>query len=318
MAQHFLYSAEARTLSLAEIFRLSDDQAYDLLKSMRWPGGEPACPHCGSLDPYGITTRRIFKCKARECRRQFSLTSGTIFASHKLPLRDYLAAIAIFVNGAKGVSALQLGRDLNISYKSAFVLAHKLREAMAADQIGTLDGVVEIDGGYFGGYVRQPNLKAEKVDRRRRGVKSDMRKAVVVVRERRGRTATAVFSHEGHSTDFILSRVATSAVVHTDEGRGWDNLHDYYETRRINHQIAYSSQVACTNQAESYFSRLRRAEIGTHHNISGPYLGRYAAEMAWREDHRRRPNGEQFRCIATLAMATGKSGSFTGYWQRAA
>lgn len=87
--------------------------------------------------------------------------------------------------------------------------------------------------------------------------------------------------------------------------------------KRINHQLGYS-MMACTNQAESYFSRLRRAEIGTHHNIAGPYLGRYAAEMAWREDHRRKPNGEQFECVATLALASGKSRSFTGYWQRAA
>lgn len=222
MAQHFLYSAKARTLSLAQIFRLSDGEAYDLLKSMRWEGGEPACPHCGVLDPYEITTRRIFKCRARECRRQFSLTSGTIFGSYKLPLCDYLAAIAIFVNGAKGVSALQLGRDLNVSYKTAFVLAHKMREAMAADQVGTLGGTVEIDGGYFGGFVKQPNLTKDRIDRRRQKNKSGKRKAVVVVRERGGRTATEVFAHEGHSTAFVLSRVEPGTVVHTDEGRGWD------------------------------------------------------------------------------------------------
>src|SRR5688500_10970868 len=166
MAQHFLYSAKARSLSLSQIFRLSDQEAFDLLKSMRWEGGEPACPHCGHGEAYETTTRRIFKCKARECRKQFSLTSGTIFASYKLPLRDYLAAIAIFVNGAKGVSALQIGRDLNISYKSAFVLAHKLREAMAADETGMLDGIVEIDGSYYGGFIKQANIKAERIDRR--------------------------------------------------------------------------------------------------------------------------------------------------------
>lgn len=317
MAQHFLYSAKARTLSLAQIFRLSDDEAYALLKNMRWEGGEPSCPHCGSLEPYKIATRRIFKCRERECRKQFSLTSGTIFASHKLPLRDYLAAIAIFVNGAKGVSALHLGRDLNISYKSAFVLAHKLREAMAAYQTSTLDGIVEIDGGYFGGFVRKPNLRAERVDRRRREVKSDKRKAVVVARKRRGRTATAVFGREGDSTGFILSRVAPTAVLHTDEGRGWDRLHDHYEMKRVNHQIGYSL-MACTNQAESYFSRLRRAEFGTHHNIAGVYLDRYALEMAWREDHRRRANGEQFECVETLALRGRKSVAFARYWQRSA
>ena len=311
MAQHFLLSAAARTLSLAQIFRLSDDEAYDLLKSMRWEAGEPVCPHCGSCTAYEIRTRRIFQCK--DCRKQFSLTSGTLFASYKRPLRDFL-----FTNGAKGVSALQMGRDLNMSYKSAFVLCHKLREAMGADAVGTLDGVVEIDGSYYGGHVREANIKAERVDRRRTGVKSGKRKAVVVARQRGGRTATAVFQHEGHSAEFILSTVANTAIVHTDEARSWDRLHHHYEMRRINHQISYSRPGACTNQAESFFSRLRRSEIGIHHHISGPYLARYAAEMAWREDHRRKSTGEQFDCIATLAMAAGKSRSFTGYWQRAA
>lgn len=315
--QHFLYSAKARTLSLAQIFRMSDDEAYQTLFDLRWPDGEPYCPHCGHVGAYRITTRRIFKCKAKECRKQFSLTSGTIFASHKLPLRDYLAAIAIFVNGAKGVSALQLGRDLDISYKSAFVLAHKLREAMAADQAERLGGTVEVDGAYFGGYVRPANHRADRVDRRRSVNKSGKRKAVVVARERGGRTATAVFKHEGDSDDFIAETVLPGSIVHTDEATSWDALHRRYEVRRVNHQLVYSD-MACTNWAESYFARLRRAEFGVHHCISGCYLDRYATEMAWREDHRRKSNGEQFRCVAQNAISIGKSPAFTGYWQRAA
>ena len=142
--------------------------------------------------------------------------------------------------------------------------------------------------------------------------------AGVVARQRGGRTATAVFQHEGNSAEFILSTVAPTAIVHTDEARSWDRLHHHYQMRRVNHSIAYAIKGACTNQAESFFSRLRRAEVGTHHSIAGPYLARYAAEMAWREDHRRKCTGEQFRCVATLAMASGKSSAFTGYWQRAA
>lgn len=316
MTKNFLKSAAARDLSLAQIFRLSDDEAYALLKSMRWENGEPVCPECGGCKVYNMATRRRFKCAA--CRNIFSLTSGTLFANYKLPLRDYLAAIFLFTNGAKGVSALQMGRDLDVSYKTAFVLCHKLREAMGMDAPTTLDGIVEIDGSYYGGHVREANIKAERVDRRRTGVKSGKRQAVVVARQRGGRTATAVFQHEGNSAEFILSTVARTAVVHTDEARSWDRLYAHYEMRRVNHSIAFAIKGACTNLAESFFSRLRRCEIGTHHHISGPYLARYASEMAWREDHRRKSTGEQFQCVATLAMASGKSASFTGYWQRAA
>ncbi len=132
MAQHFLLSSKARTLSLAQVMRLSEDEAFTTFREIRWAetNGKPVCVKCGHGECYTYAKRRIFKCKA--CARQFSATSGTIFASHKLALRDYLAAIAIFSNGAKGVAALALGRDMNVSYKTAFVLAHKLREAMAA------------------------------------------------------------------------------------------------------------------------------------------------------------------------------------------
>lgn len=320
MAQHFLYSAKARTLSLAQIFRLSDDAAYAMLRGFRWEGGKPVCPHCGHTEAYDIATRRIFKCKAKACRRQFSVTSGTIFASRKLAIRDYLAAIAIFVNGAKGVSALQLGRDLNVSYKTAFVLAHKLREAMAGAQNGVyLSGTVEVDGAYFGGYVRNANHKKDRRNLQKAVNKSGKRKSVVVARERGGRTLTDVFPNEASSASFIKARVDEGTVVHTDMAQGWDRLRGDFRLQQVNHTLCYSSEDgACTNQAESFFSRLRRAEIGTHHYISGPYLNRYAAEMAWREDNRRECNGGQFSRVASLAIAAKKSEAFSGYWQRAA
>jgi transposase-like protein len=167
MSQHFLLSAKARTLSLVKVMRLSDDEAFATFKKVRWAetDGEPVCPHCGCVAVYEYKARRIFKCQG--CERQFSITSGTIFASRKMCLRDLLAAIAIFVNGAKGISALQLSRDLDCQYRTAFVLAHKLREAMGSKvQGGELSGEVEIDGAYFGGYSKPANKKADRKDRR--------------------------------------------------------------------------------------------------------------------------------------------------------
>ena len=113
--------------------RLSDDEAFETFKAIRWADtmAKPYCPECGCTAVYQYTARRIFKCKG--CDAQFSLTSGTIFASRKLALQDILGAIAIFVNGAKGHSALQLSRDLDVQYKTAFVLSHKIREAMASE-----------------------------------------------------------------------------------------------------------------------------------------------------------------------------------------
>jgi transposase-like protein len=317
MAQHFLLSAKARTLSLTSIMRMTDDEAHARFQQIRWAdnGGEPFCPRCTCTAVYTYAARRIWKCK--RCNHQFSVTSGTIFASHKLPIRDYLAATAIFVCAVKGVSALQLGRDLDVQYKTAFVLAHKLREAIGADQSeGELSGTVEVDGAYVGGPVRPANAAADRTDRRAEHPAG--RQSVVIARERGGRTLPVVVSKEADAVPFIRQHVAPGTVVHADEAPGWDRLHAHYEMMRINHSVAYSLNGACTNWAESFFSRMRRAELGQHHHISGKYLISYAREMAWKEDNRRVDNGTQHTAVAGAALAHPVSRQWCGYWQRAA
>ena len=278
MTQHFLLSAQARTLSLAKVMRLSEEEAYATFKRIRWAqnDGEPFCPRCGCVAVYTYRSRPIYKCQG--CESQFSITTDTIFASRKLSIRDLLAAIAIFVNGAKGVSALQLSRDLDCQYKTAFVLAHKLREAMGAGmRTRKLNGHVEIDGAYFGGYVRPENRKEDRVDRRLSEHRSGKRRVVVVMRERRGRTLPFVFESEDEAVPTIQARVMAGSTVYADEASCWDALHARFEAKRVSHSIMFQDEgKADTNQAESYFSRLRRAEIGTHHHIAGPYLHSYA------------------------------------------
>jgi hypothetical protein len=170
---------------------MSDEEAHARFQRIRWAdnGGEPYCQRCCCLDVRKLTTRPVWKCKG--CSHQFSVTAGTIFADRKRPIRDYLLAIAIFTNGAKGHSALQLSRDLNCQYKTAFVLAHKLREVIEAEQRKTKFSNAtekEIDGAYFGGHVKQENVVAERVDRRTAEQKTGKRQVVVVMRERKGRT----------------------------------------------------------------------------------------------------------------------------------
>jgi len=317
MTQHFLLSAKARTLSLKQVFRMGEDEAYGIFCELRWPEteGEPICPRCGCTEAYHIATRRKFKCVA--CHHQFSVTSGTIFASRKLSFTDLLAAIAIFVNGAKGISALQASRDLDVQYKTAFVLFHKLREAMARELADTkLEGTVEMDGAYFGGHVRPENRKEDRKDRRLAKNQTGKRQCVVIMRERGGRSLPFVVRQEGDAVPYVRDHVDTLAVVHADEASSWDALHAGWQTWRINHSLAYSADGACTNQAESYFSRLRRMEVGTHHHIAGPYLYAYAGEAAWREDHRRKDNGSQAMMVVGAAMDAAVSRQWKGYWQR--
>jgi len=127
-----------------------------------------------------------------------------------------------------------------------------------------------------------------------------------VIRERGGNSVPAVFNTESQAASFIRARIAKGTVVRADEAASWDNLHERFEIKRINHQEAYSLDGACTNMAEEYFSGLRRSEIGIHHHIAGAYLLRYAQESSWREDNRRIPNGDQARRLAALAIKRGK------------
>jgi len=321
--QHFLLSAKARTLSLAQVFGLADAAADNLFRAIRWAstGGKPVCPHCGCVTcwecrrPNGASR---FRCKA--CLEDFSVTSGTLFAYHKLPLRIYLAAIVIFVNEVKGKAALALSRDLGVQYKTAFVMAHKLREAMAAEMRAVhLSGpgtVAEVDGCYVGGHVRQENRKADRKDRRLAENQTGKRRCVVAIRERDGRTVTKTFASEDASVDFIRKRLSKGGELHADESPAWNSLHARYPMKRINHQDGYSIDGACTNGAESFFSRLRRAEIGIYHHIGGAYIDRYAQESAFREDHRRQANGAMFGRVTGLVATNKPSVDFCGYWQR--
>jgi hypothetical protein len=139
---------------------------------------------------------------------------------------------------------------------------------------------------------------------------------VVIVRERGGNSVFAVFHSEAQAMSFIGKRVAKGTTIDADEAGSWDKLHERFEVKRINHQEAYSYDGACTNWAEEFFSRMRRAEIGHHHHIAGQYLLRYAQEASWRGDNRRQSNGEQVERLTGLALKGKPSVDFSGYWQR--
>jgi hypothetical protein len=183
--------------------------------------------------------------------------------------------------------------------------------------IGGEGRTAEIDGAYFGGHIRPENLAIDRIDRRLAEHQSGKRQVVVAMRERGGRTLAQVFPAEADAVAAIRQRVAKGTTVHADESAAWNPLHAGFAMRRINHQDGLSIGGACTNGAESYFSRLRRGELGHHHHIAGPYLVRYAREAAWREDFRRVSNGDQVYSIVGMAMRCRPSVDFCGYWQRA-
>lgn len=318
MAQHFLLSAAARTLSLPKIYRAGEEAAYETFCQLRWPetGGKAVCSRCGCFETYTIKKRRQHQCKG--CGYRFSVTAGTIFASHKLSFMDILAAIFLFVNGAKGKSAVQMSRELDVQYKTAWVLCHKLRESMQDEYEGRkVEGEVEIDGAYFGGHIRPKNKREDRVDRRRKRHQTGTRRVVVAMRERKGRTLTFVTKREAEGVDLVARNVKFGSTIYADEASHWDHLHRGYAMGRINHEEAYSDLNGThTNNAESFFSRLRRMVRGQHHFVSPKYLHQYANHAAWLEDHRRLDNGTLAFRVLSNALLAPNSRIFAGYWQR--
>lgn len=261
-SQHFLLSARARTLSIKRVVRMSEEDAYAAFIAIRYAENEgaPYCVWCKCAAVYEIKTRRKFKCKA--CHRQFSVTSQTMFASRKLEYRDILYAIAIFTNGAKGISALQLSRDMSVQYKTAFVLAHKIRESLSTLQAAQrLSGEVEIDGAYFGGYVKPSTRAKDRRDRRKLVNQTGKRQCVVIMRERGGKSVPFVMS-ELDGALHAPKVIEPGSILYADEAKHYDNLHAVFDMKRIDHSKSYAEEEISTNQAESY-AALRSARTTT-------------------------------------------------------
>lgn len=300
---------------------MSEDEAYERFKAIRWAetNGKPVCPHlsCGCTESYEIRSRRKFKCQS--CLRQFSVTTRTIFASRKLSFRKLLAVIFLFVNGAKGTSAIQMSHLMGVDYKTAFVLSHKLREAMSAQIDRTpLTGRVEIDGAYYGGYVKPRNIATERADRRKKRYITKKRKVAVVMYERGGRSIGIAAGSEKLAVPQVEALLAKGAILYTDEAKAWSPL-DYsgkWERHVIPHKHMYAKEGVSTNQAESFHSRMRRSEIGVHHHIAGPYFGAYFDENVWRDNHKRVSNGDQYLALISAVANHPVSRQWKGYWQR--
>lgn len=331
--QSFLLKPQARTLGILDIAGLTDEQAHQKLCDYRWPEneGNAICPECGCCDCYSINTNRLsggviktqkrFKCSA--CAKVFSVTSGTIFASRKLTYKQLLVAIFFFAQGAKGMPALELARTLNINPKSAFVLLHKIREAIESARSDVmLEGIVEIDGCYYGGHRRPPNAGRDG----RHSLpdptpeEKSKKKVVIAMVERNGAAVPVVAQSETQAAAFAaaLKHIRPGSVVAADEAPAYEPLHSRYEMLRINHRQTFAEGPACTNQAESFHSRMRRAEIGQYHHMSGRYLIRYAHEMAYRHSRRQIDNGAIYKEMAELGLSHPISRDWKGYWRRRA
>jgi len=318
---------------MRDVFRMTEEEAYEKFKSIKWPDGVPTCPECDSKESWTLIENRKWKCRGtikaedgttRRCYLQYTVTSRTPLHSRKRSFCDLLAAIAEFVNGVMGVAALRMKRACRNSYKTPFVFQHKIRDAMRIDYDQKLEGVVEVDGLFVGSKKVRPPFPITNQDDLERfyDIYRKKQTSLVVVRERpspdagtTGRLRVIHRENEGAAVSFVKSVLKPGTIVHVDYGSQWMRLNMHFELKRINHSISYSQDGACTNWAESFFSRVRAAERGVYRYWWPRYAQQYGTELAWKEENRFVDNGKQVDMIVSCIMRSGRS-PWTGYWQR--
>lgn len=294
-----------------------EDSARTFLEAQRWPDGKAGCPHCGEigrsyrLPPIAgkpkkdgeITFRKgLWKCGA--CRKQFTVTVGTIFEDSHIPLNKWLMAFHLLCASKKGMSAHQLHRMLGVTYKSAWFMAHRIRYAMSELNLPMMTGTVEVDETYIGG-------KQHYGPRGEYRVGVNKKAPVVALVERGGKVRS--FHQEkvtGRTLKSVIrENVANNAHVMTDDHPGYGGLRKTHKHSVIRHSWKIYARkegdvLISTNTIEGYFSILKRGINGVYHHVGKNHLHRYLSEFDFRYNSRHIKDGE--RSLLAIRKVTGK------------
>ena len=294
-------------ISLAELFlTFPDDAAAERwFVEKRWPDGI-CCHHCGSISVQTVTKHHTMPFRCRDCRKRFSVRTGTVMQSSKLGYQTWAVAIYLLTTSLKGVSSMKLHRDLNITQKSAWHLAHRLRETLRNSYGSPFAGPVEADETFVGGKAKNMH-KAQRERLTGRGGAD--KTAVVGVRDRATkRVRAAVVERVDGVTlkGFVAAHAADNATIYTDEAGAYTGLAN---REAVAHGVGeYVRGQAHINGMESFWSMLKRGYVGTYHRMSSEHLGRYVGEFEGRHNNRDRNTDDQMS-----AMVRGAEGKRLRY-----
>ena len=279
----------------------SDEKCRTYLENLRFPDGVK-CLRCESDKISRIYERNQFHCD--NCKYQFSVTVDTIFHNSHLPLQKWFAAIYLMCESRKGISANQLKRTLNVAYKTAWYLCHRIRKAVEEGNDTLLTGIVEVDETFIGGLAK--NMHKHKREAKIQGRGSVGKTAVMGLLERKGRVLAKVIERTDRETlhNEVKSNVETGANLFTDEWRLYRGLDEQYVHEVINHGVEYVRGHIHTNGIENFWSLLKRTINGTYVSVEPFHLGRYLDEQMFRFNEQKVKDQDRF--LGVLKAVSGK------------
>ena len=301
--------------SLLEVARYftDGDICVDFVAQMRWPDGV-TCPHCGSKRVSYLSSRRIWKCMNKECHKQFSVKTGSVFEDSPIGLDKWLMAVWLIVNCKNGISSYEIARDLKVTQKTAWFMLHRIRKALQQgswEKLGGDGGPVEVDETFLG-----PNTVKMHRARRLRSIELNGTHGKAIVmgmldRELR-KVRTMVIPNVKRDTlqNEILNAIEKKSTVYTDQWAGYDNLaaKDFaHET--VNHLTGYVNGQVHTQGIENFWSLLKRGLRGTYVAVEPFHLSRYADEQVFRFNNRTtkdNPVDDRDRFMLAVSQIAGK------------
>ncbi|HZT95557.1 MAG TPA: IS1595 family transposase [Chloroflexota bacterium] len=303
-------------LTLDQVTKIaaSERAAYDFTESVLWPHG-PVCPHCGTVNHAyllpnqktrtgRLSERKLWKCGETKCRKQFTVTVGTVMEGSKIPLSKWVLAFNLFCAGKNGISSTELERQLGITHEAAWFMAHRIRYALVQQHSEPLTGIVEADETWVGGVLKGKG--------RGKGVFAQNKTPVVTLVERGGevRSRTVPTIDGSNLGDALRDNVAQSAVLMTDTNPGYRKPgrmfrgHESVDHNNDEYVRGKGPRAPHVNTAEGYFSQLKRSIDGTHHSVSKQHLQRYATEFDHCYNTRKQSDTE--RMVGAISRTRGK------------
>ncbi len=288
-----------RTLLEATRYFADLDVATMFVAKLRWPDG-PVCPVCDGTEHGYISTRRLFKCKNKTCRKQFSVKQGTIFEDSAIPLDKWLAAIWLIANSKNGISSHELGRAIGLTQKSAWFVLHRIRLAMQTGSFDRFDGETEVDETLVGGKARNMHAHIRK-ERIHGPIENKTIVAGALNRSDGGpsQVRAQVVANQRHGTlqKYVHTNVEPGSTLYTDAHVSYRSLAGEYDHQVIDHAETYVNGRITTNGIENFWSLLKRGLHGTYVAVNPEHLFRYLDERVFTFNMRKMTDLERFQTV---------------------